>query len=142
MEEIVYELSSYLNNFDFALENCLFGAVRLTKNSDIDKYKYLGYGIGFDSRGAFLFPNSSVAQNIIIFGDDISSNNKTKDVLALGEGHTEGLDDTTVTAEKKYSINFDKGNARFCLSLRYNRENSYLFVNGKEIHKFKSKEMK
>ena len=40
---------------------------------------------------------------------------------------------------KKYSINFTKSNTKFCLSLHYNRENSYLFVNGTEIHRFKSK---
>ena len=34
---IVYKLSSNLNNFDLTLESCLFGAVRLTKNADIDK---------------------------------------------------------------------------------------------------------
>ena len=38
-----------------------------------------------------------------------------------------------------YSINFTEKNKRFCLSLHYNRENSYLFVNGCEIIKFKSK---
>ena len=37
------------------IENCLFGAVKLTKNADIDKYKYSGYGIGFDGRGIFQF---------------------------------------------------------------------------------------
>ena len=61
---IVYSLSSNLNNFDFALAGCLFGAIRLVKNADIDKYKYLGYGIGFDSRGTFLFPDSTFAQNV------------------------------------------------------------------------------
>ena len=50
---IVYELNSSLKNFHFALENCLFGTVRLTKNADIDKYKYLGYGIEFDARGTY-----------------------------------------------------------------------------------------
>ena len=52
---IVYELDSNLNNFDPALENCLPDAVKLTKNADIEKYKYTGYGIGFDSRGTFYF---------------------------------------------------------------------------------------
>ena len=101
---IVYEVTSNLNNFDFALENCLFEAARLTKNANIDKYKYLGYGIGFDARGTSLFPDGSFAQNVIIFGVDMSSsvhaNNKTKDILVLGEGLTQGLDDTTATAEK------------------------------------------
>ena len=39
-----------------------------------------------------------------------------------------------------YSINFTKNNTKFCLSVHYNGSNSYLFVNGKEIHKFKTKD--
>ena len=39
------------------LRNCLFGAVKLTKNTDVDKYKYSRYGIGFDSRGSFTHPS-------------------------------------------------------------------------------------
>ena len=43
-----------------------------------------------------------------------------KDILILGEGPAEGLDDTTLTAEKDYSINFTKSRKKFCLNLRYN----------------------
>ena len=50
---IVYELSPILNNFEFALENCFFEAIKLTKNADIDKYKHSGYGIRFDAKGSF-----------------------------------------------------------------------------------------
>ena len=57
---------------DPTLENCLFGAVSLTKNSDIDKYKYSGYGIRFDRKGTFSFDNG-VGTNVIIFGVDMSS---------------------------------------------------------------------
>ena len=39
-----------------------------------------------------------------------------------------------------YSINFNATKRRFCLSLHYNEDNSYLFVNGKEIIKFKAKD--
>ena len=39
-----------------------------------------------------------------------------------------------------YSINFTEKNKTFCLSLHYNRANSYLFVNGTEIYKFKAKD--
>ena len=39
-----------------------------------------------------------------------------------------------------YSINFTKKNTKFCLSLHYNGANSYLFVNGTEIIKFKAKD--
>ena len=56
--------------------------------------------------------------------------NKKKDILNLVERSTQQLD---VTADKKYSINFTQNNKRFCLSLHYNRANSYLFVNGTVI---------
>ena len=141
----VYKLKSNLNNFVFALEDCLFGAVKLNKNSDIDKYKYNGYRIGFDSRGgSFLFPDGSFAQNTVIFAADMSSsvhaNNKTKNVLILGEGITQGLDDTSLPAEKNYSINFTATETKLCLSFHYNGTNIYLFVNGTEIIKSKTKD--
>ena len=53
----VYELgASGSNNNGPILKNCLFGAVTLTKNADIDKYRYSGYGTGFDRRSSFSFP--------------------------------------------------------------------------------------
>ena len=64
--------------------------------------------------------------------------NRKKDILTLGKGPTQGLEHT-LSAEKMYSINFTEKNKKFCLSLHYNKENSYLFANGTEIHKFKSK---
>ena len=60
----------------------------------------------------------------------------------LGEGITQGLDDTTLTAEKKYSINFTQNKKKLYLRLHYNGANSYLFVNGMEIIKFKAKDSK
>ena len=43
---VVYDLKSILNyNPDFTLENCLFGAVKVTKNANVNKCKYSGYGI-------------------------------------------------------------------------------------------------
>ena len=57
----------------------------------------------------------------------------------LGKGPTQGLEHT-LAAEKMYSINFTKENTKFCLSLHYNGANSYLFVNGTEIIKFKAKD--
>ena len=64
--------------------------------------------------------------------------NRKKDILNLGKGPTQGLE-STLSAEKMYSINFTKKNTKFCLSLHYNGANSYLFVNGTEIIKFKAK---
>ena len=66
--------------------------------------------------------------------------NKKKDILTVGEGPIQGLDGTTLTAEKMYSINFTATRRKFCLSLHYNGTNSYLFVNGTEIIKFKTKD--
>ena len=71
---IVYELgasSSHIN--DSTLKNYLFDAVTLTKNVDIEKYKYSGYGNGFDRRSRFSFPSGGYGENILIFGVDMSS---------------------------------------------------------------------
>ena len=127
----------------FTLVNCLFGAVSLTKNADIDKYKYSRYGIEFDRRASFSLPSGGNGQNVITFGVVKSSStkidNRKKYILILGKGPRQGSEHT-LTAEKMYSINFSKGQTKFCLSLHYNGANSYLFVNGTEIHKFKAKD--
>ena len=71
---IVYELTdSSSNDDDSKVRNSLFGAVRLTKNTDIDKYGYSGNGIGFDRRERFSFPGCGFRSNVIIFGVDTSS---------------------------------------------------------------------
>ena len=71
----------------------------------------------------------------------IHIDNKKKDILVLGRGPTQGSE-STLTAGKMYSINFTTTKKRFCLSLHYNGANSYLFVNGTEIYKFKAKDSK
>ena len=130
---------------DHTLKNCLFGAVILTKNSNIDKYGYSGYGIGFDRIGGFSSPGGGVSQNVLILGIDMSFSahidNKKKDILVLGIGPTQGLEHT-LTAEKMYSINFTVTKKKFCLSLHYYGANSYFFVNGIETYKFKAKDSK
>ena len=70
---IFYELgasSSHIN--DPTLKNCVYGAVTLTKNANIDKYGYSRYGIGFDRRRSCSFPGGGYGQNILIFGVDMS----------------------------------------------------------------------
>ena len=141
---IVYELGASTSNIgDPTLKSCLFGAVTLRKNADVEKYKYSSYGIGFDRRSSFSFPGGGFGQNILIFGVDMSSSihidNKKKDILIFGRGPTQGLV-STLTAEKMYSINFTVTRKKLCLSLHYNGANSYLFVNGTEIYKFKAKD--
>ena len=83
---IVYEISFSNHGYDdySPLENCLFGAVKLTKNDNFDKYKYSGYGIGFDRRGTFSFPSGGFGCNVVIVGVDMSfsvhADNKKKDI--------------------------------------------------------------
>ena len=62
-----------------------------------------------------------------------------KKTLFLGKGPTQGLEHTS-TAEKMHSISFTVTKKKFCLSLYYNGANSYLFVNGTEIYKFKARD--
>ena len=65
--------------------------------------------------------------------------NRKRDILILGKSPTQGLEHT-LSAEKKYSINFTVTGNKFCLSFHYNGANSYLFVNDTEIIKFKAKD--
>ena len=91
------------------MENCLFGAVSLTKSVNINKYKYSGYGIVFDRQGSFSFPGSRLGRNGITLGVDLSSSakidNRKKDILISGKGPTQGLE-PKLSAEKMYLINF------------------------------------
>ena len=134
-----FTLGSQLRNLttDFTLVNCLFGSVKLNMNADLDKSKYNGYDIGFDSRSEFLFTDGSYGKNDIIFRADMSLsvnvNNKGNDILIFGEGPTQGLDDTTLIAEVKYPTNFTQSGKKFVLSLHYNGSNSFLFVNATKI---------
>ena len=79
-----------------------------------------------------------MGRNVIIFITDMSSSlhvdNKSKDIAIFGEGSTQGLNDTILTAEPKYPIYFAQPNKRFVLSLHHNGINSFLFVNTTKIY--------
>ena len=138
---IVYEIASDNDSNYPTLENCLCRSVKLTKNADISKHGYFGYGIRFDRRSSFSFGND-IGKNIIIFGVDMSSStkidNRQKDILILGKGPTQGLENT-LSAEKMYSINFTKKNTKFCQSLHYNGANSYYLLTVKKLLNLKQK---
>ena len=130
---IAYELGgSSSQNDDPTLKHCLFGADTWTKNADIDKYGYSGYGIGFDRKSGFSFPGGvGFGQNVIIFGVDMSSSahidNKKKHFNSWKRIRT------YTNCRKMSSIKFTVTEKKFCLSLHYNGVNSYFFVNGTEI---------
>ena len=77
--------------------------------------------------------NIKNGRNVLIFGVDenlvIHSNNKAKNIFIMGDGFVPGINDTTLYAEKTYSQNFTAVNKKFVLSLHYNGDDSYLFVN-------------
>ena len=73
---------------------------------------------------------------VVVLGAYMSSYvhiDKKKDIIIPGKGPTQGLDDTKLTSEKEYSINFTEQHKKFCLGLHYNGINSGIFVNRVEI---------
>ena len=139
---IVYKIIRIANinsrDDNITVQNALFGAVSLTKNVDVDKYEYSGYGTAFDRTSRFSFPGGGYGQNVIIFGVDMNSSphfNSWKRTKAR-------IRWKFISSKKMYSINFSKNNKRFCLRLHYNGANSYLFVNGLEIIILKAKDSK
>ena len=141
----VYELQSVTASRDdtFTIQNALFGAMQITKNSDSSKCKYKGYGICFDEGGTFSKGNINNGRNVLIFGVDESSlahaNNKANNIYVMGNLFVQGINDTMLYAEKVYSQNFTPPSKKFVLSLHYNGDDSYLFVNGKQELKLKCK---
>ena len=115
------------------------------KNKDKEKYVYSGYGIPFDSASSWSFDND-IARNVIIFDVDNSSSshadNCKNNFLMLGEDPNLGINGRFGSPEKKFCVNFSKANTKFCLSLHYKADNSYLFLNGKEAFEFKANKEK
>ena len=120
-------------------KNCLFGATNKVKNSDKEKYVYGEYRIAFDSESSWRF-GYEFARNVVIFAVDNSSgshsDNRKNNFFILGEVIICGINGRFGLPEKRFSINFTKASTKFWLSLHYNADSKYLFVNGKEIFKF------
>ena len=149
----VYKLDPIASTRDtsFTVQNPLFGAMKITKNAtDSDKNNYKGYGICFDERSQFghIISENGIThtlngRNVLIFGADMSfsvhATNKANHIYLMGDGLTQGINDTTIYAEKKYFRNFTEPNIKFVLSLHYNGDDNYLFVNGRQELKFKCK---
>ena len=108
----VYQIEpiSSSRNDTFTEQNALFGAMQITKNPDTSKYKYKGYGICFDEGGTLSKGNINNGRNVLIFGVDESSlvhvNNKANNIYVMGDLFVQGINDTTLYAEKIYSQNF------------------------------------
>ena len=137
------DLISSSRDTTYTVQNALFGAVQITKNADASKNAYKGYGICFDEGGTFSKGNINNGRNVIIFGVHESSlvhaNNKANNIFVMSDLFVQGINDTTLYTEKLYSQNFTQPSKKFVLSFHYNGDDSYLFVNGKQELKFKSK---
>ena len=150
---IVYKLDPITSTRDtsFTIQNALFGAMQITKNAtNNSKNNYKGYGICFDEGSDFDhtitegdFTHTTDARNVLIFGADMSfsahATNKANHIYLMCEGLTQGINGTTIYAEKKFYRNFTDFGKKFMLSLHYNGDDSYLFVNGRQELKFKAK---
>ena len=150
---IVYKLDPLASTRDksYTIQNALFGAMQITKNTtDYDKNNYKGYGICFDERSEFGhtitedgFAHTTDARNVLIFGADMSfsvhATNRATHIYLMVTGLTQGINDTTIYAEKNFYRNFTDFGKKILLSLHYNGDNSYLFVNGRQELKFKAK---
>ena len=149
----VYKLDPIASSRDtsFTIQDALFGAMQITKNAtDNSKNNYKGYGICFDEGSQFGHTISeggrthiTNGRNVLIFGADMSFSthrtNRANHIYVMGDGLTQGIHDTTLYAEKKYFRNFTEPNVKFVLSLHYNGDDNYLFVNGRQELKFKCK---
>ena len=150
---VVYKLDPITStrNTDYTVQNALFGAMKITKNTDSSKNNYTGYGLCFNEGGEFghtvkqgNFNRTANAKNVISFGVDMSSSvhatNRVDNIYVIGKDFIQGINDTTIYAEKLFHNNFTEFGVKFVLSLHYNGDNSCLFANGRQELKFKAKD--
>ena len=126
---IVYKLDPLASTRDksYTIQNALFGAMQITKNAtDYDKNNYKGYGICFDERSEFGHTitqgghaHTTDGRNVLIFGADMSfSVHATKSanhIYLIGTGLTQGINDTTIYAEKNFYRNFTDFAKKVCI---------------------------
>ena len=110
----VYKIDPIASTRDdtFTVQNALFSAMEITKNADTSKYNYKGYGICFDEGGTFghtiregNFDHTTDARKVSILGADMSFSthkiNNANNIYVMGELFVQGINDTTLYAEKK-----------------------------------------
>ena len=114
---IIYLIDPISNsrNTDYTVQNALFGGVKITKNAaDTSKHKYEGYGICFDEGGTLSKRGIINGRNALIFGVHenslVHANNKANNIYVMGDFIVQGINDTTLYAEKLYSQNFTATN--------------------------------
>ena len=125
---VVYKLypTSSTRNTDYTIQNALFGAMKITKNTDSSKNNYTEYGLCFDEGGEFghtvrqgNFDRTANAKNVIIFGVDMSSSihatNRANNIYVIGKDLIQGINDTSIYAEKLFHDNFYRIWSKVCI---------------------------
>ena len=123
----------------------MFGAIKIVKNIDKDKWVCNGFWKAFDGNILWSFGNTFAGNFVHLSVDNSSSShsdNCKNNFLILDEGSTYDIKEIILmdlaSQKERFFINFSKASSKFWLSLHYNGDNSYSFVNGKEIYKFKA----
>ena len=121
----VYKLDPIASSRDksFTIQNALFGAMQITKNAtDNSKNNYKGYGICFDERSEFGhtiteggFTHTTDARNVLI----VHATNRANHIYLMGTGLTQGINDTTIYAEKNFYRNFTDFGKKFMLYFKF-----------------------
>ena len=126
---IVYKLDPLASTRDksYTIQNALFGAMQITENAtDYDKNNYKGYGVCFDKKSNFGHTitegghaHTTDARNVLIFGADMSfsihATDRANHIYLLGTGLTQGINDTTIYAEKNFYRNFTDFGKKNCI---------------------------
>ena len=134
-----YLLRPQLRNLDtdFTIVNCLFRSVKITKNADPE---VLATELNWILVQNFYLQMEAVECHYVWSWYEliVPVDKKGKDILIFGEGPTQVLDDTSLTEETKYCINFSPSGKRFVLSPQYDGSNSFLFLNATKVYQFKA----
>ena len=103
---VVYKLDprSSTRNTDYTIQNALFGAMKITKNTDSSENNYTGYGLCFDEGGEFghtvrqgNFDRTINAKNVIIFGvEQIDTTNRAYNIYVMGKDFIQGINDNYI----------------------------------------------
>ena len=145
----IYKLDPIASSRDttFTIQNALFGAMQITKNSDTSKCDYRGCGICFDERSQFGHTiteggraHTTNVRHVLIFGADMSfsvhKTNRENHIYVMGDGFTQGIHNTTL----KRTIGETLQTLVKNLMIVINGDDSYLFVNGRQELKLKAKD--
>ena len=124
----VYKLDSIASSRDtsFTIQDALFGAMQITKNAtDNSKNNYKGYGICFDQGSQFGHTMTeggrthiTNGRNVLIFGADMSFSihrtNRANHIYIMGDGPTQGINDTTIYSEKNILETLQRTECKIC----------------------------